>query len=161
MNKTLLLSASFAAATSSVFGAMTLDDNFGETGARIGLGAKEWDAKTLLGDNKGSVFFDFVPENAQEPLHGMRNLLCVRTASRTRSPRPRSQCHFRFRHDFVPLFLRSAISRPASGSDRCARRSAGRCSPASRRAPASACRSRPCPSRSGTPLPRRWRRWSR
>ena len=66
------------------FGGITLDENFGDGGFPIGVGAKSYDGEKFVGDNRGSVFFDLTINASKAEAGGPRNLMCLRTAGRTR-----------------------------------------------------------------------------
>ena len=64
------------------FGGVTLDEKFQEGGLVIGATGRSWDAKALVGDNKGSLFFDVVFSPVADASKSQRTLLHLRTAGR-------------------------------------------------------------------------------
>ena len=64
------------------FGGVTLDEKFQEGGLVIGATGRSWDAKELVGDNKGSLFFDVVFSPVADASKSQRTLLHLRTAGR-------------------------------------------------------------------------------
>ena len=67
----------------AAMGGLTLDERFGGDGFAIGPSGRSWDAKALVGDNKGSVFLDVTFRKITDgKVAGQRTLMHLRTASR-------------------------------------------------------------------------------
>ena len=71
-----------AAVAFCVQGAVTLDEKFPDGGLVIGENGKSWNAKELVGDNQGSIFFDAVFSEAVNRSPAQRVLMHLRTAGR-------------------------------------------------------------------------------
>jgi hypothetical protein len=71
-----------AAVAFCVQGAVTLDEKFSDGGLVIGENGKSWNAKELVGDNQGSIFFDAVFSEAANRSPAQRVLMHLRTAGR-------------------------------------------------------------------------------
>lgn len=71
-----------AAVAFCVQGAVTLDEKFPDGGLVIGENGKSWNAKELVGDNQGSIFFDAVFSEAANRSPAQRVLMHLRTAGR-------------------------------------------------------------------------------
>ena len=71
-----------ALAAFASFGGATLDEKFPDGGLVIGATGRSWDAKELVGDNRGSLFFDVVFSPVVDASKSQRTLLHLRTAGR-------------------------------------------------------------------------------
>ena len=71
-----------ALASMSLHGGMTLDENFAGEGLVIGQEGRSWRAKELVGDNRGSIFFDAVFSEPVDRSVTQRVLMHLRTAGR-------------------------------------------------------------------------------
>jgi hypothetical protein len=71
-----------AAVAFCVQGAVTLDEKFPDGGLVIGENGKSWNARELVGDNQGSIFFDAVFSEAANRSPAQRVLMHLRTAGR-------------------------------------------------------------------------------
>ena len=81
MNRTLLALAVGLAAQASFCG-VTLDEKFDGEGLVIGDDGRSWPARELVGDNKGSVFFDVTFREVANRSVTQRTLMHLRTAGR-------------------------------------------------------------------------------
>ena len=81
MNRILLASA-VGLVTLASLGGVTLDERFEEGGLAIGDVGRSWPAKELVGDNKGSVFFDVTFHEVTNRSVTQRTLMHLRTAGR-------------------------------------------------------------------------------
>lgn len=81
MKMAFLTVAALGAATVS-FGGLTLDENGGGNGFPIGESRQAWEAKDLVGDNKGSVFLDVVFNEPVNKAVSQRTLMHLRTRGR-------------------------------------------------------------------------------
>ena len=72
------------AASGVAFGAQTMDESFGADGRMVGAADSGWSrpAAALVGENKGSYFFDVAFDEALPPKNVMRTIATLRTASR-------------------------------------------------------------------------------
>lgn len=80
-----LVLAAVAAALSGVLPATeTLNEEFGEGGLPIGIGSRHYEAKDLVGSNRGTILFDIAFSKGKPPVDRCRNVMVLRTKSRTR-----------------------------------------------------------------------------
>lgn len=84
MSRRFAAGALLACSVLFAHGALTLDENFGGVPKTIGAATSRWEteARSLVGPNRGSLFFDVVFDEALPPRQGLRTLMTLRTASR-------------------------------------------------------------------------------
>lgn len=77
-----VLAACAAIGAAAVFAAETLNEDFGPDGFVYGKAAKHYDAKPLLGENKGTILFGVRFGEPGLPKNGRRDVMSLRTNSR-------------------------------------------------------------------------------